>query len=309
MLHYCIRRLLALIPTLFIIATLSFFIIRIAPGGPFDRERAVPEQVLRNIEKRYHFDESLFQQYLRYMASLLRADLGPSYRYHNVTVNELISAGFGPSMTISILAIGLALGIGVPAGMIAAVRKNQLADYALMIFTVFGISIPVFVVGPILVYIFAIHLRWLPTSGWIDTRFGLSALLMPVFVLSLSATAYVARLSRANAVELLQSDFIRMARAKGLSIQQILFRHLLKGTLVPVISYIGPAFAATVTSSVVVESIFRIPGLGKFFVQAAFNRDYTLILGLVIVYSILLILVNFLVDILYGALDPRVHYD
>ena len=297
-----------MIPTLFLIVTFSFFIMKVAPGGPFSAERNPPPEVLANINKVYHLDEPLPKQYVRYLGNMLRGDLGPSFRYKDYTVNDLIGNTMPNSLILGITALCSALVFGLLVGLVSAVKRNSIADYASMSIAVIGISIPLFVVGPLLMLLFAVKLKWLPTSGWITGRQGLKTLIMPALALSLPYFAYIARLSRASVLEVLRSDYIRTAYAKGLSYPVVLFKHALKGALLPVISYLGPAFAGIITGSVVIEKIFLVPGLGTFFVQSALNRDYTLIMGTVVMYSIILILMNFVVDILYAVIDPRISY-
>ena len=308
MIRFIIRRLISLIPTLFLIVTFSFFIMKVAPGGPFSAERNPPPEVLANINKVYHLDEPLLKQYVRYLGNMLRGDLGPSFRYKDYTVNDLIGNTMPNSLILGITALCSALVFGLLVGLISAVKRNSVADYAAMSVAVIGISIPLFVVGPLLMLLFAVKLKWLPTSGWITGRQGLKTLVMPALALSLPYFAYIARLSRASVLEVLRSDYIRTAYAKGLSYPVVLFKHALKGAMLPVISYLGPAFAGIITGSVVIERIFLVPGLGTFFVQSALNRDYTLIMGTVVMYSIILILMNFIVDILYAVIDPRISY-
>ena len=308
MTRYIIRRFIGLFPTLLIIITISFFIIRIAPGGPFDAEKTLPKQIMENIEKKYHLDEPLVKQYARYMISVMRGDLGPSYRYKDQDVNYYIGKSLPNSLILGSIAMTLSLFLGITAGMISALRQNTWVDYLVMSIAVIGITIPLFVIGPVLVYIFAMKLGWLPTSGWITGRFGWVTLIMPVITLSADKFAYIARLSRASILEILRSDYIRTAKAKGLKTSTILIKHVLKGGLLPVVSYLGPAFSSVLTGSIVVETVFRVPGMGKFFVQSALNRDYTLILGTVVVYSVILIIMNFVVDIIYAYLDPRISY-
>lgn len=308
MTQYIIRRFLGLFPTLFVIITLSFFIIRIAPGGPFAREKELPPQVLENIEKKYHMDEPLLMQYARYMFDVVRGDLGPSFRYMDRDVNFYIFNSLPNSMILGVIALSLAVFLGVSSGIISALKQNSIVDYATMSVAVVGISVPLFVIGPVLMYFLALQWQLLPTSGWITGRHGWKTIIMPAITLSFLYYAYIARLTRASVIEVLRSDYIRTARAKGLRESTIVFKHVLKGAMLPVVSYLGPAFAGIVTGSVVVERIFRVPGLGTFFVQSAFNRDYTLIMGTVIVFSVILIIMNFLVDILYAVLDPRVSY-
>ena len=308
MIRFIVRRLISLIPTLFLIVTFSFFIMKAAPGGPFSAERSVPPEVLANINKVYHLDEPLLKQYTRYLGDMLRGDLGPSFRYKDYTVNELIGNTMPNSLILGVTALCSALIFGLLVGLVSAVKRNSVADYAAMSVAVIGISVPLFVIGPILMFIFAVKLKWLPTSGWITGRHGLKTLIMPALALSLPYFAYIARLSRASILEVLRSDYIRTAYAKGLSYPVVLFKHALKGAMLPVISYLGPAFAGIITGSVVIEKIFLGPGLGTFFVQSALNRDYTLIMGTVVMYSIILILMNFFVDILYAVIDPRISY-
>jgi oligopeptide transport system permease protein len=308
MTKYVIRRFLGLLPTLFIIITISFFIIRIAPGGPFSYEKKLPKQILENIQKKYHMDEPLIMQFGRYMLDILRGDLGPSYRYKDHDVNYYIWNSLPDSMVLGLISLFLALFLGITAGIVSSTRQNSWLDYSSMAVAIVGISIPLFVIGPVLMYIFSIKLGWLPTSGWIMADGSWKTALMPVATLTLPYFAYFARLSRASILEVLRSDYVRTARAKGLSPSVIMFKHILKGALLPVVSFLGPAFANIVTGSIVVESIFRVPGLGIFFVQSAVNRDYTLIMGTVIVYSVILLLMNFLVDIVYGFMDPRISY-
>ena len=279
---------------------------KVAPGGPFSAERNPPPEVLANINKVYHLDEPLPKQYVRYLGNMLRGDLGPSFRYKDYTVNDLIGNTMPNSLILGITALCSALFFGLLVGLISAVKRNSVADYAAMSVAVIGISIPLFVIGPILMFIFAVKLKWLPTSGWITGRQGLKTLVMPALALSLPYFAYIARLSRASILDVLRSDYIRTAYAKGLSYPTVLFKHALKGAMLPVISYLGPAFAGIITGSVVIEKIFLVPGLGTFFVQSALNRDYTLIMGTVIVYSLILVVMNLVVDIIYGLLDPRI---
>jgi oligopeptide transport system permease protein len=306
--RFVFRRALSIIPTVFVIITLGFFIIRAAPGGPFSRERAVPPGVLANLLAKYHMDEPLVKQYVRYLGDVLRGDLGPSFRNKDYTVNELIAMSLPVSITLGLVALAIAVLLGVTAGIVSAIKQNSAVDYTFMSVAVMGISVPAFVIGPVLMLIFAVMLKWLPTSGWIDGRNGLKTLIMPAITLSLAQFAYIARLTRASMLETLRSDYIRTARAKGLSMPVIIFKHALKGACLPVVSYLGPAMAGLITGSVVVEKIFAVPGLGIHFVRAATNRDYTMIMGDVIVYSLILIALNFIVDIIYGFLDPRISY-
>ncbi|MFA5570673.1 MAG: ABC transporter permease [Sphaerochaetaceae bacterium] len=308
MTKYIIRRLLGIIPTLFVIITISFFIVRVAPGGPFDGERALPEVVKRNIEAKYHLNDPLLVQYGRYMFDVLRGDLGPSFRYKDHDVNFYIFQSLPNSMILGIISITLSVVFGILSGMIAAVKQNTWADYLSMALAVVGISVPLFVIGPVLQYIFAMKLQWFPTSGWFTTGGGWKTVILPALTLAFADFATIARLTRSSLLEVLRSDYIRTAKAKGMRSSTIVLKHSMKGAMLPIVSYLGPAFAGIITGSVVVEQVFRIPGLGKFFVQSSFNRDYTLIVGVVIVYSVILVIMNFIVDIIYSLLDPRITY-
>ena len=308
MTKYIVNRLLGMIPTLLIIITLSFFIVRIAPGGPFATERNLPEVVKRNIDSQSHLDEPMIQQYGRYMFDILRGDLGPSFKYKDYDVNYYIANSLPKSVVLGSWAMLLALVFGISAGIIAAVKQNSWIDYLSMGIAVIGISVPLFVIAPVLQLIFAMKLKWLPTSGWYTTGEGWKTVILPAVSLSFAYFANIARLTRSSMLETLRSDYIRTAKAKGMKSTTIIFKHAMKGAMLPIVSYLGPAFAGIITGSIVVEQIFRVPGLGKFFVQSSFNRDYTLIVGVVIVYSLILIAMNFIVDIVYAQLDPRITY-
>ena len=304
MLRYTLLRLLGAIPTLLSVIILAFLMVHAAPGGPFDAERVLPADVAANIEAAYHLDEPLPQQFMRYMSGLVRGDLGPSYRYRDYTVAELIGTGFPLSLQIGVLAMLLALLLGVSSGTIAALKQGSILDRAVMSFAMTGISIPVFVVAPVLVLLLAVKLHWLP-AGWSGTA-GAAKFVLPVVTLALPQIAYIARLTRASMIDVLGRDFIRTARAQGLGTGTIIRVHALRPAMLPVLSYMGPAIAAILTGSVVVEEVFGIPGLGQFFVRGALNRDYTLVLGIVIFYATLIISLNLIVDVLYGVLDPRI---
>jgi len=301
------RRLLASIPTLLVLITLAFFMMRIAPGGPFDKERSLLPEIEAAINAAYHLDEPLWQQYLRYMGGLARGDLGPSFQYAGFSVTELIAQGFPVSLTIGLLSMLLALLVGGSAGIWAAMRQNRLGDWSVMTLSMAGISLPSYVIAPLMILLFAVTLHWLPAGGWEQGRY--LDMLMPVLALALPQIAYIARLMRGSMIEVLRSNFIRTARAKGLPERQVILRHALKPAMMPILSFLGPTAAGVITGSVVIEQIFGIPGLGRYFVQAAINRDYTLVLGVVIFYGLLIVLFNFLVDLLYGALDPRVRVE
>ncbi|NCD00096.1 MAG: oligopeptide ABC transporter permease OppB [Bacteroidia bacterium] len=308
MTKYIIKRLLGMIPTLLVIITLSFFIVRVAPGGPFDGERALPEEVLANIEAKYHLDEPVLQQYGRYLFDVVRGDLGPSYKYVDNDVNYYIFTSLPNSAVLGVIAILIALIFGILFGILAAIYQNSWIDYVTMGLAVLGISIPLFVIGPLLQLVFAMKLHWLPISGWYSTGEGYSTIILPSISLSFAYFATIARLTRSSMLETLRSDYIRTAKAKGMKNSTIIAKHAMKGAMLPIVSYLGPAFAGIITGSIVIEQVFRVPGIGKFFVQSSFNRDYTLIIGVVIVFSVILVFMNFLVDILYALLDPRIAY-
>ena len=302
MLGYILRRVVGFLPVLLVIASLSYFIMRLAPGGPFDQERALPEQVRANIEARYHLDEPLWRQYVRYLSEVGRGDLGPSFRYPDRSVNELLALGFPVSLTLGLCALAVALTVGGTAGVLAGLRRNSFLDYLAMSLALGGISVPNFVLGPILMLIFALGMGWLPVAGWGTWKH----LVLPSVTLGTFYAAYVARLTRAGMLEVIGQDFIRTARAKGLREASVVLRHALPGAILPVVTYLGPASAAVLTGSVVVETIFSIPGIGRYFVSSALNRDYTMVLGTVVFYSVLLLFFNLIVDVLYAYLDPRV---
>jgi oligopeptide transport system permease protein len=307
MLSYAIRRLVGAIPTLFLIVTISFFMIRLAPGGPFSKERNVPPEVLANLERVYHMDESLGQQYLRYLGNILQGDFGPSFKYKDFTVNELIWGGFPVSARLGGIAILLALGIGVTLGSLAALRQNTSGDYAVMGVAMTGIAVPNFVVAPVLTLVFGLWLSWIPVGGWSDSN--VIFWLAPIIALCLPQIAAIARLTRGSMIEVLRANYVRTARAKGLPERITITRHALKAAMLPVVSYLGPAIAGIITGSIIIEQIFSIPGIGRYFIQAALNRDYTLVMGVTIFYGTLIIMLNLLADLLYGVLDPKVRYD
>ncbi len=306
MLQYLIRRLLSSIPTLLVMVTLAFFLVRAAPGGPFDTDRALLPQVEAKLNEKYHLDEPLPMQYGRYLWNIVRGDFGPSFQYQDFSVTELIGAGFPVSLKLGLSAIVLALVVGATAGTFAALKQNRWLDYGTMTLAMTGISIPNFVIAPLLVLLVAITLGWLPAGGW--NGGALANMILPVICLALPQIAYIARLTRGSMIEVLRSNYVRTARAKGLPMTQVILRHALKPGLIPVVSYLGPATAGVITGSVVIEQIFTIPGLGSYFVQGALNRDYTLVMGVVIFYGALIIAFNFLVDVLYALLDPKVRY-
>ena len=303
MFSFILKRLAGAIPTLFIIVTLAFFLIRTALGGPFDKERTIPPEVEANLNAVYHLDKPLYEQYAHYLVNVLQGDFGPSFQYRDFSVTDLIGSGFPVSLTLGLTAIFFAITIGMSLGAIAALRQNSLIDYAVMATAMTGITIPNFVMAPLLTLVFGVYLGMLPVGGWGD---GMSQAILPVVALALPQIAYIARLTRGSMIEVLRSNFVRTARAKGLPERVMLTRHAMKAAMLPVVSYLGPASAAIITGSVVVEQIFGIPGIGRYFVQGALNRDYTLVMGVVIFYGTLIILFNLIVDIVYGMLDPKV---
>jgi len=305
-LRYSLSRFLGAIPTLFILIAIAFFMIRAAPGGPFDAEKALPPEIEANLRAAYHLDEPLYQQFGRYVLNLARGDFGPSFQYKDYTVTELIAAGFPVSLKLGGSAMLLALLVGVSAGTIAALRQNSRTDHAVMAVSMTGISIPNFVMAPLLILFFAVYLGWLPAGGIGDG--SLRYIILPVISLALPQVAYIARLTRGSMIEVLRSNFVRTARAQGLPERTVILRHALKPALLPVVSYLGPATAAVITGSVVIEQIFGVPGLGRYFVQGALNRDYTLVMGVVVFYGALIILFNLFVDLVYAWLDPKVKY-
>jgi oligopeptide transport system permease protein len=301
---YVARRILTSIPTLLVIVTVAFFMMRIAPGGPFDRERALPAEIEKNVLAAYDLDQPLLLQYRDYLLGVLQGDFGPSFKYRDFTVAELLWTGFPASLKVGGLAIILAVVIGIGLGTLAALRQNSAADHAVMATAMTGITIPNFVMAPLLTLVFGVYLGLLPVAGW---NGGAPAnLVLPVIALALPQIAYIARLTRGSMIEVLHANYVRTARAKGLRERIVVVRHALRGALLPVVSYLGPATAQVVTGSVVIETIFGIPGIGRYFIQGALNRDYTLVMGTVIVFAVLIILLNLVVDLLYGLLDPKV---
>ena len=302
MTRFIVNRLVEIVPVLFIIVTLVFFMIRLAPGGPFDTEKSAPPEVLENLEAYYHLDLPLHRQYLMYLGRLVHGDLGPSFKNSNFSVNELIALGFPVSLELGLYALGVALAIGLASGISASLKPNSARDYVPMSLAMAGICIPNFVLGPLLVLVFALWLGWLPAAGW-D---GPLHKILPALTLGAAYAAYVARLTRGSMLEVLSQDFIRTARAKGLSEARVVLRHALRGGIQPVVSFLGPATAGLLSGSFVIETIFQIPGLGRLFVQAAFNRDYTMILGTVLFYASLILVFNLAVDVIEAFLDPRI---
>ena len=305
MFGYAVRRLAGAVPTIFVVITISFFMIRLAPGGPFDQERKVPPEVEANLAAAYHLDEPLIEQYGRYLANILQGDFGPSFRYRDFQVSELLRDGFPVSMQLGLAAMILAVTLGFLAGSLAALKRNTPGDVAVMGLAMTGIAVPNFVVAPLMTLILGVWLSLLPVGGW----GGLNHAVLPVIALALPQIAAIARLTRGSMLEVLRADFIRTARAKGLSEGAMVTGHALKAAALPVLSYLGPATAGIITGSVVIEQIFGIPGIGLYFVQGALNRDYTLVMGVVIFYAGLIITLNLIVDLLYPLFDPRVRND
>jgi oligopeptide transport system permease protein len=304
MFRYFLTRLAGAVPTLFVIVTITFFLIRAAPGGPFDQEQTLPPEIMANLQRAYGLDQPILTQYGRYLGALARGDFGPSFKYKDFSVTELIAQGFPVTLELGLLALSLALMLGVPVGIFAALRHHSAADFAAMSLAVVGIAIPTFVVLPFLGLLFGIYRHWLPVAGWEPG--SPSHLVLPVIALALPPLSVIARLVRAGMLESLRSHFIRTAVAKGLPLHTVILRHALRPALLPLAGYLAPAVASIMTGSLVVESIAGLPGIGRYMVQGALNRDYTLVLGMVIVYSTLLIVMGLIVDLLYAWLDPRV---
>ncbi|MDH3229605.1 MAG: oligopeptide ABC transporter permease OppB [Alphaproteobacteria bacterium] len=307
MFRYVFRRLISAVPTLLIIVTIAFFMMRVAPGGPFDQERNLPPEIEANVLKAYGLDKPLVEQYLDYVGGLLRGDFGPSFEFRDFTVRDLIFGGFPASLQIGSMALLLAIVFGVGFGAFAALRQNSRADYAVMTLAMTGIAIPNFVMAPVLTLVLGVYLSLLPVAGWGDGAWVNK--ILPVVALALPQVAYISRLTRGSMVEVLNSNYIRTARAKGLRESIVVNRHALKGALLPVVSYLGPAAAAVVTGSVVIETIFEVPGIGRYFVLGALNRDYPLVMGTVIFYAMLIIALNLVVDLIYAWLDPKVRLE
>ncbi len=305
MFRFVVRRLLQTIPVLFVIITATFFMVRFVPGGPFTSEKALPPEILRNLEAHYGLDQPIWRQYTNYLGRILRGDFGPSFKYSNRTVNEIIGDKLPVSLELGGLALGVALLIGLPLGVLAAVRRNSWLDYLASSTGMLGICVPTFVLGPLLVLFFAIHLRWVNASGWYDW----TDRVLPALTLGFVYAAYLMRLTRGGMLEVLNQDYIRTARAKGATETRIVLRHALRGGLLPVISFLGPAVAGILTGSFVIETIFQIPGLGREFVNSAFNRDYTLVLGTVILYASLIVVCNLAVDVVQVWLNPKLKFE
>jgi oligopeptide transport system permease protein len=301
---FLLRRLLTAIPTLLLIATLAFLLLHLTPGGPFDSGRVLLPQIERAIEARFHLDEPVWRQYLRYLGDLAHGELGPSYVYRNTSVNEIIAQGLPVDLAIGSCALLGALLAGFAIGLWAALHPGTWREHVPMTLAVLGISVPTFVAGPLLILVFAMRLHWLPAGDWVAGSWR--HLLLPALALALPYTAFIARLVRASALETLASPYIRAARARGLGERAVLLRHALRPTLLPVVSFLGPALAGVLTGSIVIEQVFGLPGIGRYFVTAALDRDYTLVMGLTLLYGVLIVSFNLLVDLCYAWLDPRV---
>lgn len=306
MLKLVIRRTLEAIPTLLFLITISFFMMRLAPGSPFTGERNLPPAVLANIEAKYNLNDPLWLQYLNYLKQLLQGDFGPSFKYKDHTINGLLADALPVSIELGVYAFIIAVVIGVTMGIIAALKQNSVFDYGLMTLAMAGVAIPSFVKAPLMVLIFAVILKWFPAGGWNDGAF--MNLVLPVTALSLSYIASIARITRGSMIETMNSQFIRTARAKGLPLRHIVIKHALRPASLPVISYLGPAFVGIITGSIIIETIFGLPGIGQLFVNGALNRDYSLVLSLTILVGVLTIVFNAIVDILYAIIDPKIKY-
>ncbi len=308
---YFARRLLIAIPTLWAIITVCFFLMRLTPGGPFDAEAPVAPEILANLRARYHLDEPLWQQYLSYLWSLLQGDFGPSFKEKDFTVTELIAQGFPVSFQNGLAALVLAIALGIPMGIAAALKQNTARDYVVSGVSMTGIVVPNFVMSQLLILIFGVWLKdtalHLPAGGWNDG--AVANRILPVFCLALPFVAYISRIARGSMIEALRANYVRTARAKGLPFRSVLVRHALKTAMMPVVTYLGPATAFILTGSMVIETVFSIPGIGRYFVQGALNRNYTLVMGVTIVSAALIIFMNLIVDMIYRFLDPKVRYD
>ncbi len=306
MLKFIFKRILEAIPTLLVLITVSFFMMRLAPGSPFTGERNLPPAVLANIEAKYHLSDPLPLQYVRYLQQLAHGDFGPSFKYKDYTVNELLSQALPVSFELGLYAFIIALVLGVTLGVIAALKQNSWLDYLTMGFAMTGVVIPSFVKAPLLVLIFSLTLKWLPAGGW--NNGAAINLVLPVAALAFAYISSIARITRGSMIEVLNSPFIRTARAKGVPLSKIVWRHALRPAMLPVISYLGPAFVGIITGSIVIETIFGLPGIGQLFINGALNRDYGMVLSLTILVGVLTIAFNAIVDILYAVIDPKIRY-
>ena len=304
MFRFLLRRLVVAIPTLFVVITVAFFMMRAAPGNPFDLDRKLPPEIEANVKKKFHMDEPLIAQYGRYLGGIVQGDFGPSLKYQDKSVLQVLEENYRVSLTLGLSAIFFAALIGLTLGVLAALRQNGLLDYSVMGIAILGVCISTFVTAPLLQLVFGSKLGWLPIAGWDNG--AIKNLILPVIVLALPQIAIISRLTRAGMIEVLHSNYVRTARAKGLPEGRIVTRHALRAAILPLVSYLGPACAGLLTGSLVVEKIFNLPGLGKFFVLSALQRDYTVVMGMVIIYATLILTLNLLADLLYAVLDPRV---
>ncbi|MBL7199096.1 MAG: ABC transporter permease [Anaerolineae bacterium] len=307
MTRYIIRRLLYFIPVLFAVTLFTFVLVRVIPGGPFDRvgDRTLPPEIVANLEAKYHLDKPVWQQYLDYLWNLARFDLGPSFSYRTQTVNDIIRQSLPISAHLGAMSLAVGLLIGIPAGCIAALKQNSAVDYSTTFLAILGASVPNIVLGPVLILVFALKLGWLPVARWQGPEYWI----LPAFTLGTALSAGIARLTRGSLLQVIQSDYIRTARAKGLHEAVVVMRHALKNGMIPVVTVLGPLFAGVLTGTFTVETIFGIPGLGRHFVTSIGNRDYPVVLGTTLLYAVLLVVANLLVDITYAWLDPRIRYD
>ncbi|MFC0820026.1 oligopeptide ABC transporter permease OppB [Moraxella marmotae] len=301
-----IKRVFEAIPTMLLLITISFFAMRLAPGSPFTGERNLPPAVLANIEAKYHLNDPMWLQYLNYLKQLFMGDFGPSFKYKDHTINELLSQALPVSVEIGLYAFIIALILGITLGIIAALRQNSFFDYTLMTFAMTGVVMPSFVKAPLLVLLFSVTLKWLPAGGW--NGGAIPNLILPVGTLAIAYTSSIARVTRGSMIEVLNSPFIRTAKAKGLPTSHIVFKHALRPAMLPVISFLGSAFVGIITGSIVIETVFGLPGIGQLFVNGALNRDYSLVLSLTILVGVLTIFFNAVVDILYAVIDPKIKY-
>ena len=306
MLAYTIRRILSALPVVLIAITVSFFIMRLAPGGPFDGERVLPAAVLANVRAHYHLDQPIFLQYFNYLFGLLHGDLGPSMAFRDYTVTQLMLIGLPFTLTLGFTAFVLATSVGIIVGILAALYQNKWPDIVMVLVVMLGVIVPNFLMGALLQLLFGVYLKWLPAGGWVSG--SIAHLVMPVLVLSWPHAARISRLMRGSMIEVLGTNYVRTARSKGLGARLVLTRHALKPALMPVVSYLGPGLAYLLTGSLVVEQIFGLPGIGKYFITAALDRDYGLVLGTTILYMIIILALNLIVDLVYAWLDPKVRY-
>ena len=304
MLRYLIRRLVSMLIVLWVIVTVTFALMHAIPGGPFTAEKALPPSIQKNLEARYHLNDPLLKQYFDYLKNLLRWDLGPSFKYEGRTVNDIINEGFPVSAQLGLVAVAISLLVGIPTGIISALCRNRWQDNVAMFLATIFVSVPNFILASVLMLVFALKLRWFPAAMWGEP----SQVVLPALSLTGFPTAFISRLTRSSMVEVMEQDYIRTARAKGLSRSAVVIKHALKNALIPVVTYLGPLLAAILTGSFVVENIFAIPGLGRHFVTSIYNRDYTVILGVTVFYSVLLVVLNFIVDLTYAIIDPRIKF-